>query len=134
MEVEVDLVPIGKFAGDRCVGRRVVIHQIVERLVREHDAEAECVVRLVALVDGDLVIRISLLHQQGKIEPAGTAADDDDFHAAVSFIRSTRDISLRPTPSYSPSTRSNHDAITSVSSSTFAEDVTRAHCKSPNKI
>ena len=133
VEVEVDLVPIGEFARDGLVGRRVVIHQIVERLVGEHHAEAERIVRPVPLVNGDVVVRISFLHQQGEIEPAGTAADDDDFHAA-SFVRSRRDRSLRPTPSYKSSTRSNHAATTSASSSTFAGETTRAHCRSPNKI
>ena len=134
VEMEVDLIPVGEFARDRSIGRRVIVHQIVQRLVGKDDAEAERVVGLVTLIDGDVVVRKALLHQQSKVKPAGTAADDHDLHAAASLVRSARDGSLRPTPSYRSSTRSNHAAIASPGSRAGVGDVTRDHCSSPNKI
>jgi hypothetical protein len=98
VEVEVDLVPIGELAGDRCIGLRVVVHEIVEGLVREHHTEAERVVRAIALVDGHVVIGEALLHQEREVETARAAADDDDLHAAASCMRTVRGNSLRPTP------------------------------------
>ena len=54
-----------------------------ERLVGEHDAEAERVVGGVALPDRDLVRRVELLAQRGEVEPARAAADDGDAQAHV---------------------------------------------------
>ena len=62
VEVEVDLIPVGKFARDRLIRRRVIVHEIVQRLVGKDDAEAERVVGFVTLIDGDIVVRKSLLH------------------------------------------------------------------------
>ena len=99
MEVKVYLVPIGEFTGDRVIGRAIVVHQVVERLVGENDAEAEGVVGAVTFVHSDVVAGKALLHQEREIEPPGTATDDDDLHATVSFILSARDRSRRPTRS-----------------------------------
>ena len=62
-------------------GRRVGRAQVAERLVGEHDAPAEGVVRPVALDDGDVVGRIALLHQQREVEPRRAAADAGYSHA-----------------------------------------------------
>ena len=69
VEDEVDLVPVDEDVADRVVALRVVVAEIVQRLVGEHDAEAERVVAPVALVDRDLPARPGLLRQQREIEP-----------------------------------------------------------------
>ena len=75
-----DGVPIGEAFGNGAVGRRVVAHEVAQRLIGEDDAEAEGIVVTVALVNRDVVGRIGLLHQKAEIEPARTAADDREFH------------------------------------------------------
>ena len=125
---------IGKFYMGREIAY-VMGHEAaswLERPEREEEENPKRLIELLKLKDGDIVIGISLLHQQGKIESAGAAADNDDFHAA-SLVRSMRDRSLRPMPPYKSSMRSNQAVTTSPSSSTFAGDTTRAHCRSPNK-
>ena len=49
VEDEVYLVPVDEDVPDRVIALRVVVAEIVERFVGEHDAEAERVVAPVAL-------------------------------------------------------------------------------------
>ena len=79
-EVDRDVVPVGEFLGDAPVAREIVLLEIVQRGVGEHDAEAEGVVGLVALMDGDVVARIGLLHQDREVEPGRPATDHRDLH------------------------------------------------------
>ena len=81
LEVDVDVVPTAERTGDLLVGLRVRRTQITERLIGEHDAPAESVVRPVPLQYADVVGRIALLHQQGQVEPRRTAADAGYSHA-----------------------------------------------------
>ena len=53
---------------------------MVERGIRENHTPAESVIRLVALKEEDLVRRIGLLHQDGKIQTGRTAAQADNAH------------------------------------------------------
>src|SRR6185295_7982777 len=53
-----------------------------ERLVGEHDAEAERVVGRVALPHGDLGVRSEPLGQRGEVEPARPTADNGNAHGA----------------------------------------------------
>ena len=57
-----------------------------ERLVAEHDAEAEGVVGLVALDHGDAVLREVPLHQDGEVEARRAAADDRDAHGRLQVL------------------------------------------------
>src|SRR5262249_44031080 len=85
MEEEIDLVPVRELRRNAFVGLAVITHQIVERLVGEHDAEAERIVGLVSLVNRDVMRRIALLHQKREIKPSRPAADHGYLQAACSI-------------------------------------------------
>ncbi len=53
--VNVDIRPVREGRGDLLIGLGIRGGDVAERLIREHDAPAEGVVRLVALEDADLV-------------------------------------------------------------------------------
>jgi hypothetical protein len=80
LEVDRNVVPIGEFAGDPLVARKVVLLEVVEGRVREDDTEAEGVVGPVALVDRDVRVRPLLLQQDREIKPRWAAADDRRLH------------------------------------------------------
>src|SRR5438132_11861304 len=61
----------------------VGLFQIRQRLPRKDYAPPKCVVGPVALVDGDVVRGVSLLHENGKIQPRWSAADDVNFHLKI---------------------------------------------------
>ncbi len=77
---DVDVVPAHQLVLERRVHHRVGVLDPAERLVGEHDTEAEGVVGGVALPDGDLTALVEALEQRGGVQPAGTAADDGDTH------------------------------------------------------
>ena len=71
-EIDVDVVPVIERVEDRVGARGVGGAQVAERLVGEHDAPAERVVRAVALDDGDLVRRVAASSSTGRsTDPAG---------------------------------------------------------------
>src|SRR5262249_15944006 len=84
LEMDLDVVPVGEVAGDRPVALRVVRLEGVEGLVGEDHAEAQGVVRPVALKHGDARGRPFLLEQDREIEPGRSAADDVNLHARAS--------------------------------------------------
>ena len=73
-----DIVPIGERIADHCEGRAVAAEELLQRFLREHDAEAESVVGAVLFMDIDLPIRTRLFCQKGQIKTAWTAAHDRD--------------------------------------------------------
>ena len=79
-EMDVDVVPVVERVGDLARGLRVGGLEIAHRVVREHDAPAERVVRPVALDDANGVARIRLLQQEREIKTGGAAADAKDAH------------------------------------------------------
>ena len=81
--VDLDVVPVREGAGDGGVGLGVGLLEILERRVGEHDAEAERVVRSVALENGDVVPGIGLLHEDREVEAGRSAADRDDLHTSI---------------------------------------------------
>ena len=99
----VDVAPVGEAAADALVGDGVVGLEGVERLVGEHHAEAEGVVRAVALVDRDVPARPGLLRQQREVQAAGSSSDDADLHV-VSRITAVASISRRASSSTRPLT------------------------------
>ena len=68
---------------DRPIALAVIGLEGGERLVGKHHAEAERVVRPVALEHDDIGVRAALLHQDREIEPGGPAADHMDLHARL---------------------------------------------------
>ncbi len=80
--MDLDVVPIGEVPDDGAVAVAVIGLEGIEGLVREHHAEAEGVVRPVALEYGDAGRRPRLLDQNGEVEPGRTAADDVNLHGA----------------------------------------------------
>ena len=68
---------------DRRGARRVVLPEILERLVGEDHAPAEGVVGAVALEHEDVVRRIAQLHRDREIQPGRAAADAHDPHAGI---------------------------------------------------
>src|SRR5580704_6885832 len=79
--MDLDVVPIGEMANDGAIALAVVGLEGVERLVGEHDAEAESIVGPVALEHGDARLRPGLLREDREIEAGRTAADDVNFHS-----------------------------------------------------
>ena len=73
---------------DGAVTLQIAGLEVSQRLVREDDAETECIIRPVALENGDARLRPCLLHQAGKIQPGRAAADDVEFSCACSFAGS----------------------------------------------
>jgi hypothetical protein len=71
---------MGELVADDRAARRVVGHQILDRLIREDDAPAERVVGPVALEQVDLVRGVAQLHRNREIEPGGTPAQASDPH------------------------------------------------------
>ncbi len=53
---------------------RVGLHQVLKRLVGEHDAPAKGVIGLVALDHRDAVRRVLQLHEQREIKTSGATA------------------------------------------------------------
>src|SRR5205807_2143168 len=82
-EVDLDVIPIGEIVDDRLVALAVVGLEVLERLVGEHYPEAEGVVRPVALVDRDALLRPGLLHQDCEVEAGRAAADHVDLHGRL---------------------------------------------------
>ena len=80
-EMDLDVVPIGEVADDCAIALVVVGFEGVERLVREHHAEAERVVGPVALEHGDARLRPGLFHENGEVEPGRAATDHVNLHA-----------------------------------------------------
>jgi hypothetical protein len=85
LEVDLDVVPVGEGARDGAVGGLVRRLERVERGVGEDDAEAEGVVRLVALHHRDAGGREVPLHQDGEVEAGGAAADHGYAHGVPSL-------------------------------------------------
>ena len=80
--VDRDVVPIGEFAPEALERLGVAREELLERLVREHDAEAEGVVGAVLLVDLDVPVGTLLLREQREVEPPGAATDHHDLHSS----------------------------------------------------
>ena len=81
LEVGVDVVPVGEVRRDLAVARLVGAPEVGERLVGEHDAEAEGVVGAVALDHLDRGVGTARLHQDGEVQPGRAAADHVYAHS-----------------------------------------------------
>src|SRR5581483_6517378 len=94
----------GEAPPDALVRDGVVGLEGIERLVGEDDAEAEGVVRPVALVHRDVPARPGLLRQQREVQPARASPYDGDFHFPPSGTTAVASISSRASLSTSPAT------------------------------
>ena len=81
--VDVDVVPVGEARRDVAVARFVRLPEVVERVVRQHDAEAERVVGAVPLDHLDARVRPAFLDEDREVQAGGTAADHIDFHGVL---------------------------------------------------
>ncbi len=82
--VDVDVVPVMEPLLDRAQRRGVGVGDLLQRGVREHDAEAEGVVGPVAFEDRDVSRGVVLLEEQRGEEAAGPAPDDVDLQLCAS--------------------------------------------------
>ena len=80
---EIDLVPIGELRGDVLISLLVVGVEVIEGFVGKHHAEAEGIVRTIALMDVDRMARPRLLRQYREVEPRRPASDDDNPHRSL---------------------------------------------------
>jgi hypothetical protein len=78
--VDVDVVPMGEAVEDFLLRGRVGAFQVAQRLVGEHDAPAERVMRAVALDHGNTVRPVAPLHLDREIQARRPAARADDPH------------------------------------------------------
>ena len=78
-----DIVPINEKLANARRAFRIVGLEIGERLVGQHHAPAERVVRPVALDDHDLVRGIPPLQRNREVEPAGAAAKTNRAHEPI---------------------------------------------------
>jgi len=76
LEVNVDIIPVSEIVDDLLITLPVGDTKIFNGLIRKDDAPTEGAVRPIALQDCDLVMRIRLLDQKGKIKPSGASTDD----------------------------------------------------------
>ncbi len=90
LEMDFDVVPVGEILRNGAVALAIVGLEGFQRLVGEHDAEAERIVGPVALEHGDPRLRPRLLHQDREIKPGRTAADDVNLHAHLLTQRRPR--------------------------------------------
>jgi len=80
-EMHIDVVPMIEAVDDGVMRLRIDIAKSGHRLVGEHDAPAERVVRPVALVHFDERVGQCLLEKDRRIQARGAAAETDDaFH------------------------------------------------------
>ena len=82
--VDVDVVPVMEPLLDRAQRRGVGVGDLLQRGVREDDAEAEGVVGPVAFEDRDVSRGVVLLEEQRGEEAAGPAPDDVDLQLCAS--------------------------------------------------
>src|SRR5690606_2558949 len=75
-----DLAPAPEPGGELPERLRIRLGEVVEGLVREHDAEPVGVGRGVSLPNGDLVVGSLLSEQDRQIEARRSPADDRDPH------------------------------------------------------
>ena len=94
-----DVVPVMEVRDDRVMRLRIHVPEPLHRLVGEHHAPAEGVVRTVALIDLDAGVRMRLLHEDGGVQPCRAAAERYDMSHFNAPGDGRSGTSLRITPS-----------------------------------
>ena len=80
LEVDIDVIPVGKALEDLLFGKRIRPLQVPQRFIGEHHAPTERVIGAVPLEHSDLVRRITSLHLDRKVQARRPAARADDPH------------------------------------------------------
>jgi hypothetical protein len=83
--VDLDVVPAVRVPAHGLRDERIGFGERFLGGIGEHHAEAERVVRPVALEHGHVVARVGLLDERGEEEPRRAAADARDFHCPSSL-------------------------------------------------
>jgi hypothetical protein len=83
-DMDVDVVPVGKAGRDALERLGIRRPEVLHRLIGEHHAPAERIVRPVAFQHRDLSVWARLLQQQRKVESGGPAANDRNLHSNAS--------------------------------------------------
>ncbi len=84
MDVDVDIVPMGKFVGDDLAGSWIVRHQILNGLIGKDYAPAEGDAFGVTFEHMHFVTRVAKLHRDGEIEAGRASADAGNLQARPS--------------------------------------------------
>ena len=79
-DVDFNVVPVVEGVEDLRGALGVGALQVAQRLVGEHHAPAERVIRAVALHHGDVVRQVLQLHQQGKVQAGRPTTNTDNLH------------------------------------------------------
>jgi len=85
--VNSDVVPVDERFADECGAFRVVGFEIGQRLIGQHNAPTERVVRPVALDDDNLVRGIAPLERDREIEATRAAAETNRAHCPIRSLR-----------------------------------------------
>ena len=85
-----NVIPIGEVATNGLRADRIIGHEVVERIVRQHHAPTERVIRPVSLDHSDVVGGIAQLHADREVEARRTATEARNFHVVPTF--STEDL------------------------------------------
>ncbi|MXZ14412.1 MAG: hypothetical protein F4Y76_02715 [Acidimicrobiales bacterium] len=80
---DVHRAPVTELRLDRSDRIGIGLGEVGERLVGEHHAEPERVAAAVALVHGDVVVRVLLGHQDAEEQARRTAPDAGDLHRGI---------------------------------------------------
>ena len=89
--------------------------EFVERVVGEHDAEAERVVGLVLLVNVNHRFRHALLGQEREVEPSGPTADNGDLHSLTTAVVSISTFASSSTSAETSTTAMQGNTLPSTS-------------------
>jgi hypothetical protein len=85
-----DVVPIAEGPLDRFGALGIAALQVGKRLIGQHHAPAEGVIRAVALDNHDVVARIAQLRGDGEIEPGRPSTETGNAHGLASVIATGR--------------------------------------------
>ena len=80
LEKNLNVIPVVEGIANQLRANRVGYPKVAQRLVRQHNAPAKGVKRAVAFHHGDGVGRVLQLHQHGKVQTGGAAAQANNAH------------------------------------------------------
>ena len=72
-----------KLIDDSLGADRVVCHDVVDGLVRKDDAPSESIIGFIALINLNLVLRVTELHADTKVQPRGASAYTYHLHSKL---------------------------------------------------
>jgi hypothetical protein len=81
--VAVYKVPVDKFIDDGLCADRVVSHDVVDGLVRKDDAPSESIIGFIALINLNLMLGVTELHADAKVQPCGASAYTYHLHTKL---------------------------------------------------